>query len=1156
MANKRTQIEQALEQMNRRQHALDFQYIAFHLVKNRWPDFGANEWYSDGGEDGITIPSSGSDGIKRSLACSLTGTLTKVKKDCRRIADRKEKINVLIFVTSIKVDRLIIDDWREEIRTEFNHDLIVFSKAYIVAELERPENLWLCKDYLDLNFTDESDIKILKRKIRKAALQNIENWKNAYGYNDSYQIELTLKLELKSEDKQYEYISFSNIFDLLRRTRQLILKGEPGAGKTISLLQIASYLLSKDTKFIPIFISLSEWSVKACDLFSLIANDLVFKENNVSISELEILNKAGELTFFLNGWNEIPHESKQQLNQLLKNVVRNSPSSSFIIATREIEFIPPVINPDIVYVEFLNANQRREIIMKYDIKKADNLITQIENKPDLDKITRTPLFLSSIIEIFKKNNIIPNSRYEILNEFINSSEIEHKVSLETSVTEGFHGDYLSWLAASFVRDGKTSSNNNEAQNIIADCSDLLLKSSKIGKIPNAKNLLSDLVQYHILVRSHDKNSVRFLHQQFQEWYAANHLYEQVTSIHDKKFDEDLIQFQKEFLNQPVWQESLLFLAERLALDGKDAEELASDLIRWTMPVDLILAAKLVRLASNNIWLNVKQELSLILRKWYDNTDKYHKKCALSAMFATASSDYSDIIMPLIENEDDQVRLETYRLWEPFTLLSIDFDWHARILSWPQDRILELIHEIGWNAGLSHLKLIAEFAESDNNISIRVAALQMLALNGAFEILGKNLIDIDWSVENYFDLLDWLPDNILLKVSPQIKAKITKLKNQKTRLKILLKLSESKNKDIIKLLKEEIEKNSIESKILVGSCLPRIASSSEKWVQKWIGDKLAKGQLWEDLYVEKNSSDFVEEQLNIVFKSADSELLTKLSEQVFDKNIEIDMFRKRITIFSKINPDIAAEFILKEYLNINKEIRENSSDDKKRNRKDIIYLGMRELPFCSKANAVLNYTNLYPVYENVINVLQFLVIDTTNFDNSIVNLTSRAKNQLKKKVFEWEELNLTSQFDHGQLKAHLAEILGIIGNLKDIKIIAHWIKDDQKRDEKEYEEWKIRRENWEKNKEWPPPAQYVKYARSHQYVEAITQIKSSESVNLLKKLLFDSEYIGQAAYSLVKIATSNQDDHLNIPFFKPDYKNILLKRKREIVKVSTEKFQKL
>src|SRR2546430_13961474 len=114
MNDQREQIERALEKLDRRKRALDFQYLAIALFGGQFPFLQAAEWNHDGGEDAFTLPTTLPNRQKVSFACSLTATLAKVRQDCGRIRARNVDIDLLIFITRGRVERVTADNWKKE----------------------------------------------------------------------------------------------------------------------------------------------------------------------------------------------------------------------------------------------------------------------------------------------------------------------------------------------------------------------------------------------------------------------------------------------------------------------------------------------------------------------------------------------------------------------------------------------------------------------------------------------------------------------------------------------------------------------------------------------------------------------------------------------------------------------------------------------------------------------------------------------------------------------------------------------------------------------------------------------------------------------------------------------------------------------------------
>lgn len=149
MKDRSLQIKEALEGLKAAERATDFQELALHLARRRWPEFVATEHKSDGGEDATSFQRNAGGQLCR-LACSLTGTLEKVRRDARRQRERGLKTDVLVFITPEPVNNLEVAAWRKAIKKEFNHDLEVLGQAELISQLARPEHDWLCVRYLRL----------------------------------------------------------------------------------------------------------------------------------------------------------------------------------------------------------------------------------------------------------------------------------------------------------------------------------------------------------------------------------------------------------------------------------------------------------------------------------------------------------------------------------------------------------------------------------------------------------------------------------------------------------------------------------------------------------------------------------------------------------------------------------------------------------------------------------------------------------------------------------------------------------------------------------------------------------------------------------------------------------------------------------------------
>jgi hypothetical protein len=167
----RIQINQAIDAIIEAEESKVFQRMAIQCLCERWPSFTSIDEHTDLGEDGITIISETSDGIIRSLACSIEATLAKVRNDAIRISENRSDVQELIFATPKSVTRKRQKNWENEIRQNFGWRLVVVDRSEFLAILERPDSQWICKKYLDLTL---GYFHLLKGAEEAISLNDIE----------------------------------------------------------------------------------------------------------------------------------------------------------------------------------------------------------------------------------------------------------------------------------------------------------------------------------------------------------------------------------------------------------------------------------------------------------------------------------------------------------------------------------------------------------------------------------------------------------------------------------------------------------------------------------------------------------------------------------------------------------------------------------------------------------------------------------------------------------------------------------------------------------------------------------------------------------------------------------------------------------------------
>src|ERR1700728_869998 len=101
----RIEIERALDKLAGDESGFKFQSLAVVLAKLRWPELIACERHNDRGLDAHAYASASPDGKGKGLACSITGTLDKLRSDAEKVQKHYPDVSLIVFYTTQKVTK-------------------------------------------------------------------------------------------------------------------------------------------------------------------------------------------------------------------------------------------------------------------------------------------------------------------------------------------------------------------------------------------------------------------------------------------------------------------------------------------------------------------------------------------------------------------------------------------------------------------------------------------------------------------------------------------------------------------------------------------------------------------------------------------------------------------------------------------------------------------------------------------------------------------------------------------------------------------------------------------------------------------------------------------------------------------------------------------
>jgi hypothetical protein len=1117
------EIEKAIEELIVHEEGVRFQRLAISLAKKRWPEIIATEVHKDAGKDAISYHYLTKDGGEFVVACSITATYEKIKHDMDKNLASGNQLAFLAFYTPKVVSNTTIEKWQNDFRKDYESELIVITREEIIHELIKSENHWMCEAFLGLPVEVNHDIETIVSKYKGAAQKIIEQWKRHIRSDTNRLINIEASLTDDKGKPLGQNYDPRGIAQQLTECRRIVLKGSPGAGKTTTLVQIAELLLDNYNK-VPLIISLSDWAESEDDIMTFISKHPILVATGISSLDIALLHEHGRLTFLFNGWNEIVPSLLGQVGRQLQRIDRDY-SAGIIVASREHHVSPPLYESMNLVLQSLN-NTQRKIYIKSVVPKesSEDMINRIETNKSLNSITRTPLFLSEIIQLYINNVQIPDSKYGILQSVIMRAEQnpEHSTPLQIEPLSGRATQYLSLLAFKMTENGRVGMQYEQALAVINEINEQLRTDGQIVTRPDPQMIIDILCSHHLLEKSVSSIStiaIHFVHQQFQEFYASTRLMNKIALL-CRTVDEITIRaFQRNIINMPIWEESLKLLAEeisRLIIEtGKimpydiDAVVAGRDLVRWTIPIDPFFAAKLVGILGKAVWDEVKDGFGPLLRKWYECKNEDYRECALAAIFATGSEEFSDIIWPLLEHTDQQVRLSSYRAGRTFNLTCLGSKWKERICRWDEDRRSEFISELSLVGQSDAIEIFEEFAKNDLSPKVRATAIDELDWCGRrdkmWQVLEESKDDtFKVVVQNEHIALKNIPEDMLSRFTNTYQQQLSETDDPSKRLEILLKISDLSEQECVDLLKSDVEKYPIQQRSdfrisHLRDAVGKIAICDPDWASEWVVRKQAEGRL-------------CDEHWSVFITKVPGEII----EQVIQKLLSPDCPYRRVDdmkyLINKGATKTHAHVIIQAFIEIHCHIKEHYVKDKAE-----MYHRLKDaIHAISWQTLVEAFQDDYVEPESGASmevILNVAGCGTLERNKTQPEINKATLDNFKISLHGYLTRVLAANDYSGGLKADMSCALAVFGESNDVNIILQLIYADIDRIRKGHEAH-------QRGDRQSPLAQGASTRWDNWHIRALCRISPENADKYLLDLLKEPEYEEYAGYGLLELLKRN------------------------------------
>ena len=304
-----------------------------------------------------------------------------------------------------------------------------------------------------------------------------------------------------------------------------IMSGHPGTGKT-STLHYLMYTLSKENfSALPIFGQLKKYDPDA-QTFEEFLKERIYIHVRPSVRkvfEKENLFEDYKCVVLLDGLDELSAGRYENVKQSLKDFYTNHPTCRIILTTRIDGFKGKREKDFNDWAKYTIAPLDEKKIKNFiqiwfrDTNKESTLIKKIKANPRLYDLANRPFLLALICLVFQnEGDIRPmrSSLYEKATAYL----LESRLQNVSSDVVDMRSKVLQEIALRLLQMQKREFNQRILETMVAG----ILHSNHNFLHTEAMDFLNDLVKETGIVQYYE-NNYQFIHQSFQEYYAARAL---------------------------------------------------------------------------------------------------------------------------------------------------------------------------------------------------------------------------------------------------------------------------------------------------------------------------------------------------------------------------------------------------------------------------------------------------------------------------------------------------------------------------------------------------------------------------------------------------------------------------------------------------------
>lgn len=267
-------------------------------------------------------------------------------------------------------------------------------------------------------------------------------------------------------DASYEELRATRIYEEMGQGRTLLILGDPGAGKTIALLQLAKRLIERSAENpslpMPVVFNLSSWAKERKKLVNWLIDELLEKyQVPKSLSEPWITQQ--QLILLLDGLDEVLEDYRNDCVRALNEFIAVFPQTEMAVCSRVKDYEALTERLQLSSALCLQPLSPEQVYQFLDSVGGSlaGLKTLLKNDAELEQFARTPLILNfmsvayqgwSAKELISQLRSTPARHKHLFDTYIDP-RLERGTSSEYSKDKVLR--WLSWLASQMDQKKRT-----------------------------------------------------------------------------------------------------------------------------------------------------------------------------------------------------------------------------------------------------------------------------------------------------------------------------------------------------------------------------------------------------------------------------------------------------------------------------------------------------------------------------------------------------------------------------------------------------------------------------------------------------------------------------------------------------------------------------